>query len=297
MAITLRQNKTTALSHAELDGNFIDLDGRIAGFESDVTALQTDVGTLQTDVAAIPSVTDGTTGINVNSVTTSFVSTSGLNASTNITSPVGDLTTINTNDIDVTGKIVIGKNSVSGSNGVLNVVGTNYDDIKFTRVASSVGPRVSNWIVTDYVSDPNVNAALQTNMGAGIWTQIKTTDVDAFTGGLTFSISNNGYVDNANFKTNAYITTYDYSSGTLTSKEVALFDTEEIKFQKTNRVEIDTQIPMRFIETHADDLPSPAVKGDVLFLGFDANSNYHAKLIYFNGTQWNFVHDDSQVAT
>jgi hypothetical protein len=178
-------------------------------------------------------------------------------------------------------------------NSSIDAKGINYNDISFTRVSPDAGPRASNRLVTDYVT--TANAALQVNMGAGFWCGVKATDVEPSTGGVTFSISDNGYVDNDNFKSRAVVSTYDYITGYGNIREVALIDSEEVRFQNTKRVEIETQIPMRLIETHADDLPSPAVKGDLIYLGYDGNSVYHGKLIYHNGAHWTFVHDDSQV--
>lgn len=43
MALTLRNTKGAALTHEELDSNFVTLDGKIAGTETAITALDTKV--------------------------------------------------------------------------------------------------------------------------------------------------------------------------------------------------------------------------------------------------------------
>jgi hypothetical protein len=229
MAITLRQNKPTALSHAELDGNFIDLDGRITGFETDVSNLQTDIGTLQTDVAAIPSVTDGTTNINVNSVTTSFVTTAGINAT----------------DIDVTDKIEInvpaGKeisdaNFQSGGTGFRSNLLERYA-IQDSQANSGL---VSVWLHSDFSDLSAGNNTISDGKGAGAWSQLTIddgngSDFELYTGGIQWKTRE--VTDINNFETHCSIHTYTRTGGgPQTAADMLTLGKSETKFENTDRV-------------------------------------------------------------
>lgn len=65
MTITTRAGKTSALTHAELDGNFTDLDGRLTTEENNVDTLQTNFTTL-----GVTNLTNSTADLDISGLIT-----------------------------------------------------------------------------------------------------------------------------------------------------------------------------------------------------------------------------------
>lgn len=195
-------------------------------------------------------------------------------------------------NLDVS-KIIINATE-SGSDPRLQAQGVQYDSVRFMRTGQTGATAKSTGLfVTEYT-----DAGHTAGQGTGYWTRIKTTDKESHGGAVITAFES--VTDSNNWTAALEFRPVKSTSGTEDFNTTVLsVSQDKVVFKDTDRVEISTQIPMRLVETHADDLPSPAVKGDVLFLGFDGAdpSVYHGKLIYFTGTQWNFVHDDSQVTT
>lgn len=175
MAITLRSDKSSALTHIELDGNFTDLDGRLQTAEGEID-------TLQTDVAALPDVTDGTANLDVSSLIINASSNEGRAMVVEATGNIGTVAKFRRNynaASPVSALVAHGEYSIAGAaemgsgiwvttgatdtNNAINLSGMQGQLEEFT---SETDYKAKFQIYTIDTSNPTGNGALQPVLSA-----------------------------------------------------------------------------------------------------------------------------------
>lgn len=176
--ITLRGNKTTALTYGELDENFTAL------------GLAHDMDTAGSNVAVSVDTVTATTG----------------------TLTTGAITTVNATDVNVSGAIITGGFTEEGDDAKIQSIGTAFDSHLFTRTASDTqgtNDLISLMVQTDYDTEGH---NLADNQSAGIFGKFDTADkTDVLGGGLKWVADN--VTDTNNFNTHVQLSCYDVVSG------------------------------------------------------------------------------------
>lgn len=252
--ITLRGNKSSALTYGELDSNFTAI------------GLSHGMDTAASNVAISVDTVTATTG--------------------NITT--ANITTTNATDIDVTNKIEI--NIQSGkelSDAVFQSSGTGFRSNTLERYVTddnlANSGLVSAWLHTDFSDLSAGNNTISNGKGAGFWTQLTIddgngSDFQLYSGGIQFKTRE--VTDLDNYETHCSIHTYHRDSGgNQTASDMLTIGKSETKFENTDRVAM--YAPLKIAHYTSTEIASLAAHtGSIIF------NSTAGEFQGWNGSSW-----------
>jgi hypothetical protein len=170
----------------------------------------------------------------------------------------------------------------------LSAIGTQYNSNTLERIAGT-GEGATDVISCLFRSDYSVNSHnLQDNQSAGMFAWIVTADKSDVLGGGVKWITDN-VTDTNNFNTLVQLTCYDTDDG---SRSEAIYTLEPKKAVFPNSLQLTP--------TAYADLPTNSGSADdgmIAFLSTDGASVTQNKPIYSVNGGWNYLHDNSAVAS